>query len=323
MEGRLTKQKRFVITGGLGFIGSHFVEMCLQEGHSVVNIDKVTYASNEHLKFHDGNYTLVKCDICDLKTIPTCDFIVNFAAESHVDNSILESKNFINSNVYGVYNILEILKNTKIKSNLSAQKFSLPMFVQISTDEVFGDIENGFFKEDDRHKASNPYSATKSAAEQIVFAWSRTYDMPFLMTRSTNNYGPRQHEEKLIPRTITKILRGERVPIHGNGSYVRNWLHVKDNVDAIYRVIDVGVENEVYHVSSDEEFSVNEVILKICEELNVSFDNIADYSSDRAGCDLRYALNNDKVKKLGWTQKKTLDNSIKSIIEHYRKENTK
>ena len=226
---RLNKPQHILVTGGLGFIGSHFVDKCLSMGHFVTNIDKVTYASNTNLNF-GKNYQFIKKDICDLKEIPSCDIIVNFAAESHVDNSITQSLNFLNSNVKGVYNILEIIKNNKIKSALSAQKNKVPLFMQISTDEVFGDIEIGFFKEEDGHRASNPYSATKSAAEQIVFAWSRTYDIPFLMTRTTNNYGKRQHVEKLIPCAISKILSGQKVPIHGSGSYIRNWIHVEDNV---------------------------------------------------------------------------------------------
>lgn len=318
MEERLKKSKRILVTGGLGFIGSHFIEKCLAKGHTVINIDKLTYASNLNLNF-EGNYQFIKNDIEKLDHIPSCDIIVNFAAESHVDNSISESSNFIDSNILGVYNILEILKNNKIKSNLSAQKYVSPIFVQISTDEVFGDIEEGFFKEDDRHRASNPYSATKSAAEQIVFAWARTYDLPFLITRTTNNYGPRQHHEKLIPRAITNILKGKKVPIHGNGSYVRNWIHVNDNVEAIYRVIDSGNLNDVYHVSSDEEYSVNEIVAKICEVLKLDFKNYVDYSSDRAGADLRYALDSQKIKMLGWKQQITIQNSLPDIIEYYRR----
>ena len=301
--GRLSEKKTFLVTGGLGFIGSHFIEKCLLLGHKVVNIDKVTYASNTSLSFI-GDYTFIKGDICKLDSIPRCDFIVNFAAESHVDNSISESINFINSNIKGVYNILEILKNNKIKSAMNAQNYKMPIFFQISTDEVFGDISSGFFKEDDRHHASNPYSATKSAAEQLVFAWSRTYNIPFLMTRTTNNYGKRQHPEKLIPCVITKILKKEKVPIHGDGSYIRNWIHVEDNVDAIFKILDSGKENSVYHIASDEEYSVNDIVSIICEQLHVSFDNFADYSTNRSGADLRYALDYRKLEELGWKQKK-------------------
>jgi dTDP-glucose 4,6-dehydratase len=314
---RLNRPCHILVTGGLGFIGSHFIDKCLSMGHSITNIDKITYASNTKLEF-GKNYKLIKQDICDLKEIPSCDFIVNFAAESHVDNSITESFNFLNSNVRGVYNLLETIKNSRIKSALNAQKFKTPIFVQISTDEVFGDIEEGFFKEEDRHRASNPYSATKSAAEQIVFAWSRTYDIPFLMTRTTNNYGKRQHTEKLIPCAITKVLSDLRVPIHGNGTYVRNWIHVEDNVDAIYKVINQGNLNEVYHVASNEEYSVNDIVKKICDATGKNFKEIADYSSDRAGADLRYALDFQKITALGWSPKRKFDESLVEIIDHYR-----
>jgi dTDP-glucose 4,6-dehydratase len=317
---RLTNKKIFLVTGGLGFIGSHFIEKCLKLGHKVINIDKITYASNSNINF-EGDYDFIKKDIADLKEIPNCDFIINFAAESHVDNSISESINFLNSNIKGVYNIFEIIKNNKIKSALNAQSYKTPIFFQISTDEVFGDIEKGFFKEEDRHHASNPYSATKSAAEQIVFAWSRTYNIPFLMTRTTNNYGCRQHPEKLIPCAITKLLKNKKVPIHGDGSYIRNWIHVEDNVDAIFKVIDKGEINNVYHIASEEELSVTEIVSLICKKLNIDFNKNTDFSTDRSGADLRYALNYEKIKSLGWSCKKNINNSLDDIIDFYRKEN--
>jgi len=314
---RLSKKQTFLVTGGLGFIGSHFVEKCLKKGHKVINIDKMTYASNADIKF-EGDYTFIKSDICDIDNIPRCDFIVNFAAESHVDNSISESINFINSNIKGVYHLLEKIKNNSIKSALNAQSYKMPIFFQISTDEVFGDIEEGFFKEEDRHLSSNPYSATKSAAEQLVFAWARTYNIPFLMTRTTNNYGPRQYPEKLIPCAITKVLKGEKVPIHGDGSYVRNWIHVEDNVDAIFKVMDKGVLNNVYHIASNEEYSVNEIVSIICETIGVNFEDFADYSTNRSGADLRYALNYEKITQLGWKQKRELRESLKEIVSFYK-----
>lgn len=316
--GRLDKKLTIVVTGGLGFIGSHFVDRALDLGHRVINYDKETYAAHTNLKFK-GNYEYVKTDIAELKSIPYCDVIVNFAAESHVDNSIEESFAFMKSNILGVYNILEILKNTKINSLVSAWEYNFPLFVQISTDEVFGDIEEGFFKEEAVHTPSNPYSATKSAAEQLVVAWARTFDIPFLLTRTTNNYGPRQNSEKLIPRAITDIIKGEKVPIHGGGSYVRNWIHVEDNVGAILKIIDAGEVNESYHIASDEEYSVKEIVEMICEEMKVKYENVTDTSLDRSGADVRYALNCDKLKALGWKQDKKLKQSLPEIIEYYRK----
>ena len=314
---RLENSKTILVTGGLGFIGSHFIEKCLNLGHKIINIDKMTYAANKDLKFK-GSYACIQSDISEVKDIPNCDFIVNFAAESHVDNSISESINFLNSNIKGVYNLLEIIKNRSIQSALNAYKYKMPIFFQISTDEVFGDIDEGFFKENDRHHSSNPYSATKSAAEQLVFAWARTYNIPFLMTRTTNNYGPRQYPEKLIPCAITKILKNEKVPIHGDGSYVRNWIHVQDNVDAIIEVMDKGKINNVYHIASEEEYSVNDIVKIICEEVGVKFEDYADYSTNRSGADLRYALDYDKIKELGWTQKRHLRESLREVIESYK-----
>jgi len=315
--GRLDKKLTFVVTGGLGFIGSHFVDRVLAEGHRVINYDKETYAAHTEIKFK-GDYEYIKADIAEIKAIPYCDFIVNFAAESHVDNSIEESFCFVKSNILGVYNILEILKNKKIDSLVSAWEYDYPVFLQISTDEVFGDIEEGFFKEEAVHTPSNPYSATKSAAEQLVVSWGRTFDIPFLISRTTNNYGPRQNSEKLISRAITDILKGSKVPIHGGGSYVRNWIHVEDNVSALLKIIDCGNINESYHIASDEEYSVKQIVETICEKMKVEYGKVTDASMDRSGADVRYALNCDKLKNLGWQQKYNLKNSIEETIKYYK-----
>lgn len=203
-----------------------------------------------------------------------------------------------------------------------AWEYKTPLFLQISTDEVFGDIENGFFKEEDRHKPSNPYAASKSAAEQLLVAWARTYQIPYIITRTTNNYGPRQHPEKLIPRTITNLLENKKVPIHGSGTYVRNWIHVQDNVEAIYRILNEGLENNWYHIASEEELSVKEIVSKIASKFNKNFLDIADFSSDRSGADVRYALDYSKTKSLNWEPRRTLDTSLEEMIEYYKKEKT-
>lgn len=316
---RLNKNKSFITTGGLGFIGSHFIELLLKRNHKVLNIDKISYASNKIDFDNHPNYSFLKEDIANLKEIPDCDFIINFAAESHVDNSIASSFEFINSNILGVYNLLELIKNKKIKHMQQAWEYKTPLFLQISTDEVFGDIEDGFFKEEDRHKPSNPYAASKSAAEQLLVAWARTYQIPYIITRTTNNYGPRQHPEKLIPRTITNLLENKKVPIHGSGTYVRNWIHVQDNVEAIYKIIDEGLENNWYHIASEEELSVKEIVTKIASKFNKNFLDIADFSSDRSGADVRYALDYSKTKSLNWEPKRTLDTSLEEMIEYYKK----
>lgn len=310
--------KTFMVTGGLGFIGSYFIDMLLREGHMVLNYDKVSYASREHSFNNHPNYTFFKQDIRTLKNLPSSDFIVNFAAESHVDNSIAESDEFISSNVLGVYNLLELIKNKKIQHMQKAWEYKIPIFVQISTDEVFGDVEVGSFSEDSRHKPSNPYAASKSAAEQLVFAWGRTYQIPFIITRTTNNYGSRQFPEKLIPKAITYLLKDQKIPVHGAGIYKRNWIHVEDNVEAIYTILKSGLVNTSFHIASEEEFSVKEIVSLVAQEFGKTFEQVADFSSDRSGADVRYALDYQKLSKLGWSPKRTLKKSLCSIIEYYR-----
>jgi len=313
----MSRNKTFIVTGGLGFIGSHFIEKALDAGYTIINIDNETYAANKDLKF-SGNYSHIKEDISKIVDLPHCHAIINFAAESHVDNSIEDSFNFIRTNVLGVYNLLEIIKNKNIKNAIAAWEYECPLFVQISTDEVFGDIEEGFFRETDRHVPSNPYSATKSSAEQLVTAWGRTYKIPYIITRTTNNYGQRQHSEKLIPKSITSILNGEKIPIHGNGTHIRNWIHVEDNVDAIFKIIESGIKNESYHISSSEEFSVKEAVEIICKNTNSDYENVTSNVMDRSGADIRYALDNTKLSKLGWKQKRFFETEIQKIIEDYR-----
>jgi len=316
---RLERKKVILCTGGLGFIGSHFVDLCLRHGHKVINIDKETYAANTGMKLvcSTGEYAYKKADISKLDDIPHCDVIVNFAAESHVDNSISGNDVFLNSNVLGVHNLLEIIKNKKIKNMMSSWSYKPPLFIQISTDEVFGDILHGFFKEDDRHMPSNPYAATKSMAEQLVVSWGRTYGLPYIITRTTNNYGPRQHVEKLIPNVITKLVTGKKALVHGDGSYIRNWIHVDDNVEALYKIISEGNCNESYHIASPEEFSVKEIVEKVCKFRKLKYDDVVDSSNDRSGCDLRYALDCSKTKALGWAPRHTFDKQLKNLIQYY------
>lgn len=315
--GRLDTKKTLLITGGLGFIGSHFVELALERGHRVINYDKKTYAANVDLTFK-GDYQYLCVDIADIDDLPHCDIIVNFAAESHVDNSIIGPDVFVRSNVLGVHNMLEIIKNRKLKNMMHSWTWRPPLFVQISTDEVLGDIDEGFFKEDDRHKPSNPYSATKSCAEQLVVAWGRTYGLPYLITRTTNNYGPRQHIEKLIPSVVDRLLTGKSAIVHGSGDYIRNWIHVEDNVEALFLIIDEGIENEIYHIATDEEHSVKEVVTKVCSRLKLKYEDVIDTSTDRSGADVRYALNYDKIKQMGWKPTRTFDDYLNLFIQQRR-----
>lgn len=316
---RFGKNTVCVVTGGLGFIGSHFVRRALDRGWKIINIDKVTYASLDIGIEKDSRYSFIKEDISEIKTIPFCDVIVNFAAESHVDNSILSSDPFMKSNINGVHNMLEILRRNLNSDVSHAYPMKVPLFLQISTDEVYGDIEEGFFKEDDRFMPSNPYSASKAAAEMMIRAWGRTYNIPYLITRTTNNYGCGQHPEKLIPMAITKCIAEKPLLVFGSGKYVRNWIHVEDNVDAIMHVLDHGEIGNSYNIASPEEYNVMEIIEMVMKQFGKKPDsgNI-DNSLSRSGCDVRYALNCDNITKLGWKCSRTLEASLPEMIEYYR-----
>ena len=232
---------KILVTGGRGFIGSHFVEKALQLGHSIVDVDKMTYAANKSLPWDkNDNYTLIVQDIADISHLPVCDVIVNFAAESHVDNSIRDTDPFIKSNILGTHNLLELVRGKP--------DYDRPLFFHISTDEVYGDRLEGSFVEADILSPSNPYSATKASAEMLVMAYHRTYGLDYIITRSANNYGPRQYEEKLIPKCISSIRDGKKIPIHGDGSYIRDWTYVEDNVDAIIHIINQGCKNEIFNM---------------------------------------------------------------------------
>ena len=291
---------KIMVTGGLGFIGSHFIELALSKGFKVINVDKITYASRKDL-YHfnkNKNYEFIKKDICDLKKLPDdISHIINFAAESHVDNSIANSFPFIRSNVQGVYNLLELTrKKGKDKS---------PVFIQISTDEVYGDILSGSFTENDRLSPSNPYSATKAAADNLVAAWARTYGIKYRICRSCNNYGYAQRAEKLIPRTMKLAPKNIKVGVHGSGQYRREWIYVGDNCEAIFLIMDKGKDNEIYNISTGVELTNIEVIKKVLKVVGKPED-FYEFAGDRPGQDVRYSVNYEKIKSLGWKPKMTL-----------------
>ena len=283
---------KYIVTGGRGFIGSHFVEKVLKEGAQVIDIDKMTYAAAAELPW-DGhaNYTLIKEDIAEITHLPTCDVLVNFAAESHVDNSINSSGIFIDSNIRGVHNLLELIRGK--------QSHDRPLFFHISTDEVYGDRESGEFTEQDRLSPSNPYSASKAAAEMLVVAYGRTYGIDYLITRSSNNYGERQYGEKLIPKCVESIESGKCIPLHGDGTYVRDWIYVKDNVDAIYFLIKNGTKREAYNIAAENYLTNIEVAETVLGWYGHSSEKIV-FVENRWGQDLRYAVDVSKINKLGW-----------------------
>ena len=303
----------FIVTGGCGFIGSHFIELLLSNGYTVLNIDKMTYVSWSNIGFENNpNYNFWKQDICDITNLPKCDYLVNFAAESFVDNSIENSEIFFRSNVQGVHNLLE---HIRMKA-----EFDRPIFVQISTDEVYGDTLDETFCENDVLRPSNPYSATKAAAEQLVFAYNRTYGVQYLITRASNNYGIRQYPEKLIPKTIMSILTDRKMTIHGDGSYIRSWIHVKDNCNALLKLIENNCYNEIYNICSGEQFS-NLDLVKMIYNLMDNEPNLA-FVENRWGQDLRYSISVDKIKdKVKWEPHYTLKESLNEIINFYKENN--
>jgi dTDP-glucose 4,6-dehydratase len=310
-------KKIVYITGCLGFIGSYITRICLDKGWYVKGIDKMTYAANktllEEFKQYD-NFSFVGCDINDLKFLYECDYIINTAAETHVGNSIASSNEFVKSNIDGVHNLLELIKNYR------GENTQKPILIHFSTDEVYGDIEEGEHIETDILKPSNPYSATKAAADMLVMAWGRTHNVPYVIIRPTNNYGIGQYVEKLIPKTCKYLKLGKKVPLHDNGSPVRNWLHARDTANAVITIIEAGVQNEIYNICGGFEQSNKVTVEKILKEYfgDVDFDSYIDTTYSRKGQDVRYALNDNKLRSLGWKPEAEFDNELKHIIEYYK-----
>jgi len=282
---------RIVVTGGRGFIGSHFVEMALTNGHSIFDIDIMTYCANESLPFDNHpQYKHVREDISTISHIPSCDVIVNFAAETHVDNSITYSRDFVKTNINGVHNLLDLIRG---------KVYERPLFVQISTDEVYGDAIAGEFEEHHKLSPSNPYSATKAAAEHIVTSYHRTYGVDYIITRSSNNYGPRQYEEKLIAKSISCLKENRKIPLHGDGSYIRDWIYVKDNAAAVLNLIESGRKNETFNISGKLLLSNLDVVKQVCGWFQIeNWTSKFDFTENRLGQDLRYSISNNKISKL-------------------------
>ena len=303
------KAKLILVTGGLGFIGKHFVRRCLGQGHFVTNVDCVNYAAdrfaNEEFKI-ESNYRHICADIAALKHLPECDYLVNFAAESHVDNSIADNHQFCHSNIIGVQRLLEL---TRAKSATDA-----PHFIQISTDEVYGDISIGKHSELDPLRPSNPYSATKAAADMLLLGWSRTYNLRYNIVRMTNNYGPNQYPEKLIPKSAWRMRRGLQALMHGDGTYVRSWLHVEDSVSAILTIMDRGEPNEIYNVHGNIELQNIEVLKKIAAILGVPEKDAFASVPNRVGQDIRYSLDDSRLRAIGWKCERDFDEELKVIV---------
>ena len=308
-------KKILYITGCLGFIGSYITRVCLQKGWYVKGIDKITYAANTDLLevFNSySNFSFTHCDINDLKFLYDCDYIINTAAETHVGNSISNSDDFVRSNIDGVHNLLKLIQNYRQENSIK------PTLLHISTDEVYGDILYGAHTENDLLKPSNPYAATKAAADMLILAWNRTHGIPYIIVRPTNNYGIGQYVEKLIPKTCKYIKLNRKIPLHNNGSPVRNWLHAEDTASAIVTLIEANVKNEIYNVCGGFEQSNLDTITKILAVFNISdINNYIDLEFHRVGQDLRYSLDDIKLRNLGWQPVKIFDQEIRTIVEYY------
>jgi dTDP-glucose 4,6-dehydratase len=310
-------------TGCLGFIGSYVTRECLHKGWYVKGVDKMTYASNKSLleEFQSyNNFSFIKSDINDLKFLYECDYVINTAAETHVGNSIANSDDFVHSNINGVHNLLELIKNYRQESSKK------PLFLHFSTDEVYGDINEGAHMEADLLKPSNPYSATKAAADMLVLAWARTYSLPYVIVRPTNNYGIGQYVEKLIPKACKFLKLGRKIPLHNEGKPIRNWLHASDTARAITKIIESGVENEIYNIAGGYEQSNYDTVYKVISEYfstdELQFagtvDRYLDLSYSRVGQDVRYALDDSKLRVLGWEPQAEFDKELKGIVDYYK-----
>ena len=315
---------KIIVTGGLGFIGSNLIELLLKKNFFVINIDKATYSSNfyntqdfKKLK----NYRFIKCDIKDkkisqilLKYKPSCVF--NLAAETHVDRSIDNPHSFIQSNIVGVYNLLECFKNF---SNHYKSKL-----IHVSTDEVYGDIIKGRTSETYPYKPSSPYAASKAASDHLVSSYVRTYKVPAIITNCSNNYGPKQHPEKLIPKLIYNILNNKPLPIYGKGTNSREWIYVKDHCEALLKIFQRGKVGEFYNIGSNKNLNNLEIcknLIKISKNYYALGKKVKIiFVKDRPGHDVRYALNSNKIKKkLSWKPKTNFKKGIKITFEWYDK----
>lgn len=316
-------KKVVYVTGCLGFIGSYVTRKCLEKGWYVKGVDKITYAANKELltEFKKyKNFSFVHCDINELTFLYDCDFIINTAAETHVGNSIASSVEFVKSNIDGVHNLLELIKNHR------GENAHKPTLIHFSTDEVYGDINEGSHTEDHLLKPSNPYSATKAAADMLVMAWGRTHNVPYMIIRPTNNYGIGQYVEKLIPKAVKCLNLGRKIPLHNNGTPYRNWLHADDTAEAVIALIEKGTIGEIYNVAGGFEqqniVTVRQIISEYVGIANwTDFDDesrFIDFTYSRPGQDVRYALDDVKIKALGWEPKKLFSSEISDIVDYYK-----
>ena len=319
-------KKKIIVTGGLGFIGSNLIDYLIKKKFSVINLDKISYSSNkynikEYIK--NSRYHFIKCDINNQKKIENIflkfrpSAVFNLAAESHVDRSIDGPAEFIKSNISGVFNLLEAFKNY-YKINKTTK------LIHISTDEVYGDILKGRSDENYPYNPSSPYAASKASSDHLVYSYIRTYKIPAIITNCSNNYGPKQHPEKLIPKLIYNILNNRPLPIYGNGKNSREWLHVKDHCEALFTVLKKGKIGENYNIGSNKNLNniqITKMLIAIAKKQNLIGSNSKiHFVKDRPGHDIRYALNSKKIKKkLKWSSKININDGLEKTFSWYVK----
>jgi dTDP-glucose 4,6-dehydratase len=310
-------KKIVYVTGCLGFIGSYVTRECLKRGWYVRGVDKCTYAANLNLltEFEKyDNFVFENKDINDIDVLYECDYIINIAAETHVGNSIIKNDDFVHSNINGVHHLLELLRSYRTEGA------HLPTILHFSTDEVYGDINEGEHIETDLLKPSNPYSATKAAADMLILAWARTYNIPYIIVRPTNNYGIGQYVEKLIPKTCKYLMLDKKIPLHNKGTPIRNWLHAQDTANAVITIIDSGKKNEIYNICGGFEQSNLTTVKKVINLYHddVDYEKYIDFSIDRKGQDMRYALNDMKLRNLGWAPTAVFDEALIELVQFYK-----
>ncbi len=303
---------KIIITGCAGFIGSHTAEELLRQGYDIIGVDAMTYAgSKENMSEFIDDIKFIHADICDDEKIRSIledsdiEWIINFAAETHVDNSIDGCKNFIKSNIDGVRSLLDACKDYKCK------------LLHISTDEVYGSTLEGSFSEEDILSPRNPYSATKAAAEHLITSYANTYNINYKMVRMSNNFGPRQHSEKLIPTILKNLNQGKKIPVYGDGSNVRDWFYVKDCAKMIRGVLEMGDMNAVYNLTHNNEMTNIELIKKILLTIGLDYESNVEFIKDRLGHDKRYSIDASKITNLLGLRPTNFDLALKETIDFY------
>lgn len=330
-------KKNVLITGGAGFIGSNYINYISEDSDlQIINLDKLTYAadlSNIEIE-NNKNYTFIEGDICDIGIIENIfkkykiDTVVHFAAESHVDNSITGPKQFIDTNIVGTFNLLQQAYQTWMTSpNQIKPKFKHARFLHVSTDEVYGTLgKTGIFTENTPYAPNSPYSASKASSDMLVRSYYHTYGLPVVTTNCSNNYGPRQHDEKLIPTIIRKAIKEENIPIYGTGKNIRDWLYVLDHCKGIDLVLNSGKKGETYNIGGKNEKENIYIATTICEILDKviprksaeSYKNLITFVTDRPGHDFRYAIDATKIEnELGWTAEENFESGIKKTVTWY------